>query len=67
MVKRISTAAARKGFASVVQASTEGGRVKLTRYNRTVAVLISKGDLATLEDCERRSAKRHRGATSARR
>lgn len=30
-----------------------GERIKVTRYNRTAAVLISKHDLAKLEDCEK--------------
>lgn len=30
-----------------------GERIKVTRYNRTAAVLISKRDLAKLEHCEK--------------
>ena len=36
----------------MIQRSAGGERIKLTRYNRTLAVLIPKADLDTLEDCE---------------
>jgi prevent-host-death family protein len=52
MAPRIPTAEARKKFAKVIQRSAGGERIKLTRYNRTLAVLIPKADLDTLEDCE---------------
>jgi prevent-host-death family protein len=50
--QRIPTAVARKQFARVVERSSRGERIKLTRYNKTQAVVISKKDLAALEDCE---------------
>jgi antitoxin (DNA-binding transcriptional repressor) of toxin-antitoxin stability system len=52
MGNRISTAAARKNFAMVVKRTAGGERIKLTRYDKTLAVLIPKKDLAVLEDCE---------------
>jgi antitoxin (DNA-binding transcriptional repressor) of toxin-antitoxin stability system len=35
-----------------VQRSAAGERIKLTRYNKTVAIVIPKRDLEALEDCE---------------
>jgi antitoxin (DNA-binding transcriptional repressor) of toxin-antitoxin stability system len=52
MTRRIATAGARKNFASLVARSAAGERIKLTRYNKTVAIVIPKADLAVLEDCE---------------
>ena len=54
MAQRMSTAEARRDFASLLRSSAAGERIKLTRYNKTVAVLISKRDLDELEDCQRR-------------
>ena len=54
MAQRMSTAEARKDFAALLRSSAAGERVKLTRYNKTVAVLIPSQDLAELEDCQRR-------------
>ncbi len=54
MTQRLSTAEARKGFAAILRSSAAGERIKLTRYNKTVAVIIPKKDLAELEDCEQR-------------
>jgi prevent-host-death family protein len=53
MTQRLPTAAARKGFASVLRHSAKGERIKLTRYNKTVAVIIPKKDLDELEECQR--------------
>ncbi len=50
---RISAAKAREDLAGVVQRSARGERIKLTRYGRTLAVIIPKRDLETLENCER--------------
>ena len=47
------TASARKHFANTVKRSAGGERIKLTRYNKTLAVIIPKKDLAMLEECER--------------
>jgi prevent-host-death family protein len=52
MSKRIPAATARKQFASLVARSNRGERIKVTRYNKTLAVLIPKTDLEALEDCE---------------
>ena len=53
MTQRLPTAVARKDFANVLRDSAAGERIKLTRYNKTVAVIISKKDLADLEDCQK--------------
>jgi prevent-host-death family protein len=49
-------------LANVVRRSARGERIKVTRYGKTLAVLISKRDLQALEDCEKsrsvRSARR---------
>ena len=61
MAIRISTAQARKDFARLLQrASADGERIKLTRYNKTLAVLVPSKDLSALEDCERRADERPR-------
>lgn len=57
MTQRLPTAAARKGFASLLRHSAKGERIKLTRYNKTIAVIIPKKDLEELEDCHRARAK----------
>jgi prevent-host-death family protein len=62
MAQRMSTAEARKDFANLLRSSAAGERIKLTRYNKTVAVLISKRDLDELEECQRR----HREAPKVR-
>ena len=53
MTQRLPTAAARKSFATVLRDSAAGERIKLTRYNKTVAVMIPKKDLTELEECEK--------------
>ena len=52
MTQRLPTAVARKDFANVLRDSAAGERIKLTRYNKTVAVIIPKKDLADLEECQ---------------
>jgi prevent-host-death family protein len=52
MAKRIAATDARRDFSEVVQQSSRGERIKLTRYGKTQAVLISARDLERLEDCE---------------
>jgi len=66
-MRSVSTALARKEFATMVRSSERGHRVKLTRYNKTVAVLISKSDLTALEDCEKSAAGKSRRAAAGRR
>ena len=71
MTQRLPTAVARKGFASVLRDSAKGERIKLTRYNKTVAVIIPKKDLDELEDCQKardnqESAARRHGGTGSR-
>jgi prevent-host-death family protein len=51
-MRRIQAAGARKHFSSLVTKSAMGERIKVTRYNKTVAVLIPKHDLKKLEECE---------------
>jgi prevent-host-death family protein len=53
MTQRLPTAVARKDFANVLRDSAAGERIKLTRYNKTVAVIIPKKDLTELEDCQK--------------
>jgi antitoxin (DNA-binding transcriptional repressor) of toxin-antitoxin stability system len=53
MTQRLPTAAARKSFATVLRDCAAGERIKLTRYNKTIAVIIPKKDLTDLEDCEK--------------
>ena len=50
MAQRMSTAVARKDFAALLRSSAAGERIKLTRYNKTIAVLIPKHELADLEE-----------------
>jgi len=52
MTHRIPIAAARKNLASLVRKTKDGDRVKLTRYNKTIAAIIPKHDLEKLHDCE---------------
>jgi prevent-host-death family protein len=56
MSNRVPTAAARRNFADLVKRSARGERIKLTRYNKTLAILIPKEDLSTLEECENEPA-----------
>ena len=56
MTQRLPTAVARKDFANVLRDSAAGERIKLTRYNKTVAIIIPPKDLAELEDCHKRRA-----------
>ena len=52
MTRRMATAgASRLRFTCAADAA--GERIKLTRYNKTVAIVIPKQDLARLEDCEK--------------
>jgi prevent-host-death family protein len=64
-MRRISAAGARKHFSSLVTKSAGGERIKVTRYNKTAAILVPKRDLARLEECEKElnasGAKRARG------
>jgi prevent-host-death family protein len=55
-MRRVKAAGARKIFGSLVTKSQMGERIKVTRYNKTAAVLISKRDLAKLEECEKAAA-----------
>ena len=52
MTHRIPIADARKRFASILGKTKEGERIKLTRYNKTIAAIIPKQDLEKLRDCE---------------
>ena len=61
MTQRLPTAAVRKEFASILRSSEAGERIKLTRYNKTVAVIIPKKDLAELEDCQKSRAEAEAG------
>ena len=61
MTRKIATAGARKHFASLVQESARGARIKITRYNKTAVVLIPKRDLEALENCEKTAASKTGG------
>ncbi len=65
MVRRIPVAAARKRLASLIHHSSTGDRIRLTRYGKTVAVVISKRDLDALENCESTSGRRVGRAVSS--
>ena len=52
MTHRIPIAAARKQFASVLAKTKDGERIKLTRYDKTIAAIIPKKDLEKPRDCE---------------
>ena len=65
MTQRLPTAAARKGFASLLRHSAKGERIKLTRYNKTVAVIIPKKDLEELEECQRSHRRGDKDASAA--
>ena len=54
-MRRVSAAGARKNFSALVQRSQGGERIKVTRYNKTAAVLIPKRDLDRLMDCEEKN------------
>ena len=56
MTRRLPTAVARKGLASLLRHTAAGERIKLTRYNKTVGVIIPKKDLLDLEECEKARA-----------
>ena len=55
-MRRIQAAGARKNFSSLVTKSAAGERIKLTRYNKTAAILVPKRDLERLEECEKATA-----------
>ena len=63
-MRRVQAAGARKNFSSLVTKSAAGERIKVTRYNKTVAVLIPKRDLEHLEDCEKELPARGKRARS---
>jgi prevent-host-death family protein len=66
-MERIATSKARKDFRNVVRrAASEGKRVKITHYGKTLAGLVSAEDLKTLEECEERGAGRQGGRKTPR-
>jgi prevent-host-death family protein len=65
-MRRIQAAGARKNFSFLVQKSQAGERIKVTRYNKTAAVLVPKRDLERLEECEKQMASAASGAKKAR-
>jgi len=52
MATRIPTAVARKEMATILKRSARGERIKVTRHDKTIAVVIPKQDLKALEECE---------------
>jgi prevent-host-death family protein len=68
MSARVSTAEVREDLAKVVRRTAQGERIKVTRYGKTLAVLIPKRDLEALEGCEKAAAEKKKAAAgSARR
>ena len=60
---RISVAGARKDFANLLsRAAKRGTRIKVTRYGTTLAGIISRADLARLEECDETLDRRGRAA-----
>jgi prevent-host-death family protein len=56
-MERIAASKARKDFRNVIRrASSEGKRVKITHYGKTLVGLVSAKDLELLQNCEARSA-----------
>ena len=65
MATRIPSAVARKEMAAVLKRAARGERIKVTKHAKTIAVLIPKRDLASLEDCEDEQKRtRHRSSGS---
>jgi len=56
--RRIPVAEARSHLAALLKDVERGARVKITRYNRTVAGIISQQDLTDLRDCQERKTPR---------
>jgi prevent-host-death family protein len=67
MAARVAVAAARKQYARLLKRVEQGERVKITRYDRTMAVLIPKRDFETLEVCEEARPARPRRRAARRR
>jgi len=65
MTQRIPIADARKNFANLLSRMRDGERVKLTRYNKTVAAIIPKQDLEKLKDCESQDQAAHAARSKA--
>ena len=65
-MRRLQAAAARKSFSALVTKSAAGERIKVTRYNKTAAVLIPKRDLERLQDCEKQMATPRKRARAGR-
>ena len=65
-MRRIQAAGARQNFSSLVKKSQAGERIKLTRYNKTAAILVPKRDLERLEECEKAMSTGPKRARSAR-
>jgi hypothetical protein len=62
--KRVPIALARASLRDLVE-GVNGERVKLTRYDKTIAGLVSARDLRLLEECKHAMAERERGAAKA--
>lgn len=58
--RRIPVGEARSNLANLLREAEQGARIELTRYNRTIAALVSQRDLANLADCDERRAGRRR-------
>ncbi len=62
---RIPVGEARKNMRNILRRAAKGARVKLTRYNRTMAVIISRDDLLQLQDCDGASNSATRRASAS--
>jgi prevent-host-death family protein len=60
-IRRVAMANARASLRDLVEDVRKGQeRVKLTRYNRTLAGLVPASDLHLLEECKRALAEREK-------
>jgi prevent-host-death family protein len=62
-IRRVAIAHARASLKDIVEDVRKGQeRVKLTRYNRTLAGIVSAADLHILDECKRALAEREKAS-----
>jgi hypothetical protein len=67
-IRRVAIAEARASLKDLVDdVKNRPERVKLTRYDRTLAALVPASDLHLLEECQRTLAQREKAPGGARR
>lgn len=49
---RVPIAEVRKNLAALVREAERGSRIKITRYDKTLAGIVPKEDLGSLEECD---------------